>query len=283
MTEPAKRSLGGFVARVHRDHRGVVEIASVAFVGLLAGASIGGCDPAAFLAAAMGASVLVVLILGVASGIRSRVDDTAVVSFAQIEALMWLVSILGLSRPLRPTRGYAASPDFLLELVRLIDEKQPLRVLELGSGVSTVVLASRLAGRGEVVSLDHDPGFAAQTRDELVQHGLSARVVDAPLVDVSVGGQAWRWYQVPGGLGKFDMLVVDGPPGDTGRLARYPALPVLVGNLEPGAVVCIDDGIRDDEREMVKRWVQEQPGSESRYLETEKGMYVVTLPGQRLD
>lgn len=202
--------------------------------------------------------------------------------FAQVEALLWLRDALRLEHPLPPTRGWAASPDLLLEVVRYIEEHRPGIVVELGSGVSSIVIAASLRrwGPGRLVSIDHDETYATRTRLELSRQGLSstAVVLQAPLGDVIIQGQAWPWYEleenaVPNGIA---LLFVDGPPGPTGRLARYPALPVLFDRLGGSAAVILDDGARPDEREVVDRWQREFPAFEAVELPVEKGAWLLT-------
>lgn len=202
--------------------------------------------------------------------------------YTQLEALAWLRDELRLPVPLAPMRGAAASPDLLLELTRLIDRIRPETIVELGSGISTVVMAARCkaAGRGHVLALEHDPGYAAATRAELFAQGLEAHatVVDAPLEELVIGAETWSWYGLaPDTPSDIDLLLVDGPPAGTGRLARYPALPRFRERLAPGAVVVADDGDRPDEREMVERWQAEYPGLEVRYLPFAKGAWLLTM------
>ncbi len=217
--------------------------------------------------------------------IIEAVDSAEARLFSQLEALDWLRAELQLRRPLPPTRGYAAAPDALAELVRIIDERRPDSVLELGSGVSSIVLARRLqqAGRGRLVALEHLPEHAERTRAELAAQGLAdvATVLDAPLEDVVIGTDSWSWYRLGAGVPPaIDALFVDGPPASTGTLARYPALPRLADRLTPGATVFVDDGDRPDEREMVRRWQAEQAGLEARYLALAKGAWLLTVsPG----
>jgi predicted O-methyltransferase YrrM len=216
--------------------------------------------------------------------LREHVTATERRLFAQVEAMGWLQQQLGLRHPLPPTRGWAASPDLLVELVRLIDETRPERVLELGSGVSTVVMAARLrsTGRGTLTALEHDPSYAAGTRRELELQGLDdvATVLEAPLTRVRVGETEWTWYDLPEGLSPgVGLLLVDGPPGTTGSLARYPALPLLAGRLAPGAILVLDDAARPDEQEIVKRWQAERPDLEVRSLTSESGAALLVLPG----
>ena len=203
--------------------------------------------------------------------------------FSQLEALDWLHAELQLAHPLPATRGYAAAPDALVQLVRIIDQLAPAQVLELGSGVSTIVIARRLqqSGRGHLVALEHLPEHAERTRAELAAQGLAAvaSVIEAPLADVSVGAATWSWYELAVGVpGVVDALFVDGPPGDTGSLARYPALPLLRDRLAPGATIFVDDGDRPDEREMVRRWQAEVDGLQAAHLPLAKGAWLLTMP-----
>ena len=203
--------------------------------------------------------------------------------FSQLEALAWLRDELELQRPLPPTRGAATAPDALLELVRIIDRTEPAHILELGCGVSTIVMAARLksAGKGSVVALEHEARYAEATRAELRAQGLEdvATVVDAPLTDVRIGDADWRWYTLDAGVPeRVDVLFVDGPPAGTGPLARYPAVPLLLDRLAPGATVLVDDGDRPDEQEMVRRWESEIEGLAARHRPFAKGAWLVTMP-----
>src|SRR3712207_1794767 len=76
-------------------------------------------------------------------------------SFRQPEALFGLYLELGFRKSLPPTRGWAASPDILLQLTQHARETHPNVVVECGSGASTVVLArcAELNGGGHVYSL----------------------------------------------------------------------------------------------------------------------------------
>jgi predicted O-methyltransferase YrrM len=216
--------------------------------------------------------------------LREHVTATERRLFAQVEAMGWLQQQLGLRHPLPPTRGWAASPDLLVDLVRLIDETRPERVLELGSGVSTVVMAARLrsTGRGTLTALEHDPAYAARTRVELELQGLGdvATVLEAPLARVRVGDAEWTWYDLPDDLPTgVGLLFVDGPPGTTGPLARYPALPVLADRLAPGATLVLDDADRTDEQEIARRWQSEHPGLTARHPGSGSGAAILALPG----
>lgn len=137
----------------------------------------------------------------------------------QLEALDGLYARLHLERgTLPPTRGWAASPDFLTILYDHAARERPEFILECGSGVSTLVLARCLQqiGHGHILSLDHDAAFGERTREHIERLGLSeyAEVCIAPLVPQEIGTQELVWYDLskvdlPD---RIDLVVVDGPP-----------------------------------------------------------------------
>ena len=202
----------------------------------------------------------------------------------RLEARDWLIKELELPRPLPPTRAYAASPDLLLELVQAVDRSAPEHVVELGGGVSSIVLARRLAqhGRGLLTTLEHQAPYAAATRAELAAYGVAerARVIEAPLVEVELADERWPWYTLgPEVPQRIDMLVVDGPPGTTRPQARYPALPLLRERLAPGALVLLDDTDREHEQEIVRRWLEEIEGLEQERLTVAHGATLLVYRG----
>ena len=202
----------------------------------------------------------------------------------QVECLLALYADLQPARGFPRTRGWAASPDFLHALAGVVEARKPKVVVECSSGLSTLVLASKLRqqGFGHVHSLEHLPEYAQKTRDLLLAHGLEAwaTVLDAPLGQLDLPRWQGRWYGT-GALAdvkEIDLLVVDGPPQDTNELARYPAFPVLREKLAPGAQVILDDASRDAEVRIVTRWLAEFPGLERvQAPKCEKGCVIVGL------
>ena len=204
---------------------------------------------------------------------QARADSTTL--FRQLEALQGLYVDLGLTHSLPATRGWAASPDFLMELTRHALQHRPRTVVECSSGTSTLVLARcmQLNGGGKVYSLEHDPLYAQETRAQLARHGLSefAQVLEAPLRQIDIGGERWRWYAHEALPVTIDMLAIDGPPMATGTLARYPAGPLLFPRLSDRAAVFLDDARRDDETAILERWKHEFPSLSQSMRNCEKG------------
>ena len=147
-------------------------------------------------------------------------------------------------------------------MFHLIRRQRPKLIMELGSGSSTVLFAAALRanGCGRVISVEHDSEHVERTRTMLSHADLLDRVelVHAPLADVALNGRTFQWYDLGAKLAtlseKVEFLFVDGPPGKVQTLSRFPALPMLASHLSTRALVMVDDGAREDEIEIVKRW-----------------------------
>jgi predicted O-methyltransferase YrrM len=180
--------------------------------------------------------------------------------------------------------GWAASTDLLGEVLRAVATRRSQRVVELGSGLSTLVIAAALRsnGAGHLVSIDADENYAALTREQLQRQGLSewAEVRIAPLKDVSVEGQTRPWYDtaVLADLTHIDLLLIDGPPTFLRADIRYPALPFFWDRLSAGAIVLLDDAARSAEQAMSEAWRRQYPQAQFEYLRLEKGALRVRKP-----
>ncbi len=201
--------------------------------------------------------------------------------YRQIESMFSLFSLLKLSHPLPPMRGWAVSPDFANVIVSLIQEQRPRCILEAGSGVSTLIAGYCLkqVGSGRIFSLEHDERFAEIARANIEKHGLQdiATVVHAPLKKIRIRDKIWLWYDIEPikAIRSIDMVIVDGPPGDIQKRARYPALPILFDQLSESPTILLDDCARHDEKEIVLSWLRDFDGFVSHEVDTEKGTMVL--------
>lgn len=174
-------------------------------------------------------------------------------------------------------RGWPASPDFMLWLIELIDKNDYDLILEFGSGITTLYTAKTLAALARrdaerklacTVSFDHQEQFAQQTHSLLTHEGLDAfaEVVCAPLHDYTApSGTVYPYYSCEERLaalsGKYKsassriLVTVDGPPGATGKHARYPAFPLVMQHFAPAKIdFLLDDYCRGDETELAGMW-----------------------------
>lgn len=107
----------------------------------------------------------------------------------------------------------AVLPDHLMAAYRLA--KRHKRVLETGSGITTIVMACAGA---EVHSLEHDKMWHDKLAALLARIGLKTHLHYAPMKDYD----GFVWYTVPKDLPKsFPMALCDGPNRDYGRSGFY--------------------------------------------------------------
>jgi 16S rRNA (cytosine967-C5)-methyltransferase len=97
-------------------------------------------------------------------------------------------------------------------VVALLDPRPGERVLDLcaGPGIKTTAIAARMGDRGEVVSVEVDPGRAAQVGDLCGRAGVTCvRVEIADAAEARLGSG-------------YDRILVDPPCSDLGTLASRP-------------------------------------------------------------
>lgn len=215
-----------------------------------------------------------------------RASQEELVLHAQdLQDLQFIQSAIRPRRPLPYFTRWSSSPALAARLLSIVREKRPKNIVELGSGVSTVVmaLAAREAGAGIVISLDHDPVYANKTRNELTEQGLSewAIVRDAPLVSVATPRGNVPWYDPAAleGLSDIDLLIIDGPPRKTHTDARLPAFEILREKLAPGAIVVLDDTARKDEAGSIAAWTSIATKGGIEPVPSRKGVAIFHLPG----
>lgn len=182
----------------------------------------------------------------------------------QIGSLLQLQHRFSPVAPLVSSGAWSLTPTVVLQLVDIVERRRPDLVVECGSGLSSVWLgyALKANGHGRLVALEHDPTWAGYTRQMLEQHGVAdvVEVRHAPLAPVDTGAGEQPWYSADlDDLQGIELLLVDGPPARTGPAARYPALPLLRPRLADGAVIVLDDMVRQDEKDVLARWLKEDP------------------------
>ena len=201
-------------------------------------------------------------------------SDAAWEHYRQSEYYAQLLRLLNLNAPIPSTRSWAASPDVLLTLLELAQSSQPARILDLGSGMSTLVLA-KSAPQASIISIDNSEEFAGKTRKLLATHGVSN--VDLRIAPLTPHISGVDWYDLAklGDISNIDLLFVDGPPGSKNPKARHPAIAECVAKLNPRAIVVIDDAGRDGEKDMAHEFAKALPHHTLEFLAHEKGTAVL--------
>ena len=120
-------------------------------------------------------------------------SDAAWENYRQGEFYSQLLRLLDLSAPIPSTRSWAASPDVLLTLLDLAKSSKPARVLDLGSGMSTLVLA-KSAPQAEIISIDNSVEYAGKTEKLLASHGVTN--VDVRVAALTPHASGVDWYDL---------------------------------------------------------------------------------------
>ncbi|WP_152345669.1 class I SAM-dependent methyltransferase [Brevibacterium sp. CFH 10365] len=194
----------------------------------------------------------------------SELTKAMYVETQQTEALLQLLPKISPRWLLPPLGRWALDARSMLHLAQVFEDKRPSRVLELGSGTSSVWLGYLAESLGaQIVSVEHDEEFADRTDELLGLHGLNdvVTVKRAPLEPLRLGDVDYNWYAA-GALSDVedvDLVLVDGPVGSTNRWARYPAVPMLWSALARDVVVVLDDSTRPDEADALDAWTAEYP------------------------
>lgn len=171
-----------------------------------------------------------------------------------------LLARLDLPADALPNLGsWKADTRLLRRVVDHIFIARPRIVVEFGAGASTLIAARALQinGRGRLISFDQHGDFVAATREWLGEHGLSADIRTAPLVEAPDG---WRglWYDHGPLPGPIDLMIVDGPSWTIHPLVRGSA-DSLFDRIAIGGTVMLDDGARPGERMVMARWKKRWP------------------------
>lgn len=183
---------------------------------------------------------------------------------------------------LMPVSEYSMCATNLHIVLDLLNVKKPNLVVELGSGISTILAAYWLKEhkKGEIISFEHSNKWAEKCSFYLKYHGLEdiAEVRSVPLGFCKLLDHELNWYQLDNkiqDMRDIDILIVDGPPADKNPLARLPALPKFYDLLKNDALIFLDDGNRDGERRIVKEWCDSFSDFKAEYFDTLTGCWIL--------
>jgi predicted O-methyltransferase YrrM len=167
--------------------------------------------------------------------------------------------------------------------VRDIRKRQSPKVVEFGSGASTIAIAALLQtmGEGELVTIEHDLDYLQLIESDLFEHGLNSFVDlrHLPMTRFSAEPPLTPYYsydlcQLDA---QFDVALVDGPiTAKFGAAARLAPLEWCVGRLNSKGSVYLDDAARTEERQVVTSLLALHPDIKAENLDTEKGFVRLT-------
>ena len=220
--------------------------------------------------------ITILVILRIVQLLYKRLEERSK-DYNQLESLHSLYNHLKPSVPLPKMRNHAGSPDFLNLIVETLIIHKPQVIVEVGSGVSSLVISEWLIQNdpnAQHVALDHLEKYAQLTANRV--RNPNSSILFTPLKPFSIHGKSYQWYDFnPDSLkGKIDLLIVDGPPTPRVDKARFPAIPLLYDQLAPNVTVLLDDGLRKEEREIALSW-QKEYGFEIEFQDFDKGVFIL--------
>lgn len=133
-------------------------------------------------------------------------------------------------------------------------------IVELGSGVSTLVFASvlpRLLNDFDLTSIEGEENYARDTRERLCKHGLDHNVTVSWVPYAPSDNDVWFSKPELAQLlneKRVDMLIVDAPPSEGHPRARRHAIPFFLPYLKQQAIVMLHDASRSHESLIAKEW-----------------------------
>ena len=216
--------------------------------------------------------------------VSGTLDKSRKTTVAQVQSFESLTTFLGSSILLPPLSNFRISADNAWIVIQQIVYRRAGVIVELGCGVSTLLIAAilRKCGFGHLYSVENDEKFAQETEELLNHHHLGplVTIIRAPLVEQLINGRTHLWYRrsaldpIPSGI---EVVLVDGPPRRIHKLARYPAIPVLWEKLSTESKIFLDDASRPDERTIVRRWIDENPTLCEEFVPTADGLAILSL------
>ncbi len=148
---------------------------------------------------------------------------------------------------------------------------QRTKIVEFGSGISTILMARLLSQngiKGRIYSVEEDSEWSKIISDILEKEGLKNFVefINAPLASSQLSLQEnVKWYsgEILGAkfnsITDIDLVLVDGPSAwhEEIQFARYPAFPFLKDKLASCFSFYLDDVNRFGEKKILEHWEKE--------------------------
>ncbi|WP_422126839.1 hypothetical protein [Thioalkalivibrio sulfidiphilus] len=167
-----------------------------------------------------------------------------------------------LKRPVFPSpAGGTANASMLYLLLSVLVNEGPKRIVELGAGQSTLLLAQYVDWQknSAITSIDHDRYWIDILARDV---GDKVDLVHRPLVDRRIADLHFSWYDIKDfPLVDVELLIVDGPPAYArhNRYSRYGIIEFLPDVLSKDFIIIIDDAGRNGEYRLSQDIVRKLP------------------------
>ncbi|MDZ4149256.1 MAG: class I SAM-dependent methyltransferase [Flavobacteriaceae bacterium] len=166
--------------------------------------------------------------------------------------------------PYLPFNGGALRPICLAYILNEIIINQRRMILELGSGLSTILMARLIKInnlKAKIISVENNYNWSIIIKNYLEKEDLLQYVeiirADLKTLDTKLGQVQWYDYSLVSKSTtgcKFDFVIIDGPNANTETIkySRVPALFKFKDKLEEDYCIVLDDSNRKGEQEIIR-------------------------------
>lgn len=155
--------------------------------------------------------------------------------------------------------GWRMEEDACRFIGRLCEELKPKRILEFGSGLSTLILAHEVSKGNieKIYSVDHLKDFSGHPREIIKEKKAAVEFRHFPIRLKSYEGKLFQFYSVPEdfleSIAPLDLVIIDGPPYYYN--SREAALYAVYHYMSPKGMVLLDDANRHNRETLyLERW-----------------------------
>lgn len=142
-------------------------------------------------------------------------------------------------------------------LIRELQDESIERLIEFGSGISTIRLSKRFHD-AEIISIEDSPMHLNRTQQLIDQNEIkNVNLLLCPLVYQRIGLRAYRTYDLRSldFPGMFDCALIDGPVESSTICGREAVLYLIYQYLKEGAIIALDDYQRERATRSVANWL----------------------------
>lgn len=153
--------------------------------------------------------------------------------------------------------GYTLSFQEIQHIANDIVIHRPATILEIGSGLSTIILSNLIS------ELGYKPEFYSIDQDASWQKHLQGYCKNVYFYNFEIGlnsefaVEGGRWFEIPQNSllreKKYDLIIIDGPKGYESKFARFGIVNFLKERLNETSIVFLDDTDREDEKFILKQ------------------------------
>lgn len=184
------------------------------------------------------------------SGFATREDITRLRDFISELTYQQIFLRKGYPIDLQPVSG-AANYSFLYVIDRILHENNINNIIEFGSGQTTFLLDFlKQKNQFNFTTIEHDKFWL-----EEIAKKTSVKPVFCPVQEFTYKGKKTSFYDLKqiDNIGKFDLVIVDGPPGyQYDKFARVGILDFVKKHLCEDFILIFDDANRRGEHSTIR-------------------------------